>query len=149
MNSEKLTSMIAPCGLDCSKCLAFEEGDIRKNASELKKLLGKNFSGYASRFAGMNPAFEGYAEFARLLEYLATGPCGGCRKESCLFGECRVRDCVREKGVDYCCECPQFPCEEHGLPEGLRQRWEANNLRIAEAGLVHYYEEVKSRPRYP
>lgn len=80
MNKEELTGIIAPCGLDCGKCLAFEEGDIRKNASELKKLLGKNFSGHDSRFAGMNPVFEGYAEFARLLEYLSSGTCGGCRK---------------------------------------------------------------------
>ncbi len=149
MNREELTRLIAPCGLDCSKCLAFEEGDVRKNASELKKLLGNNFSGYASRFAGMNPVFEGYAEFARLLEYLASGTCGGCRKEGCLFGACRVRDCVREKGVDYCFECSLFPCEEHGLPEGLRQRWETSNLRMEEVGIESYYEEAKDRPRYP
>jgi len=149
MNKSELTRIIAPCGLDCGKCLAFEEGDIRKNASELKKLLGKNFSGYASRFAGMNPAFEGYAEFARLLEYLASGTCGGCRKQGCLFGGCRLRDCVREKVVDYCIKCAQFPCEEHGFPEGLRQRWEVNNRRIGEVGLESYYEEIRDKPRYP
>jgi hypothetical protein len=48
MSREELARIITPCGLDCGKCLAFEEGDIRKNASELKKLLGKNFSGHDS-----------------------------------------------------------------------------------------------------
>jgi hypothetical protein len=97
----------------------------------------------------MNPVFEGYAEFARFLECLSSGTFGGCRKGGCLFGACRVRDRVGGNGVDYRCEWAQFPCEEHGFPEGLRQRWEADNRRIGEVGIENYYEEVKNRPRYP
>ncbi|KUK60791.1 MAG: C_GCAxxG_C_C family protein, partial [Synergistales bacterium 57_84] len=67
----------------------------------------------------------------------------------CLFGACRVRDRVGGNGVDYRCECAQFPCEEHGFTEWLRQRWEADNRRIGEVGIENYYEEVKNRPRYP
>lgn len=149
MKEEELVDIIAPCGLNCGKCLAFEGGDIRMHAQELRKLLGENFSSYAARFAGMNPVFCGYEEFASLLEYLASGSCGGCRKQGCLFQSCRVQDCVREHCVDFCFECEKFPCEEHGFPEGLKKRWKANNCRIRDLGIEGYYAEVKDDPRYP
>ncbi|MDO9509653.1 MAG: DUF3795 domain-containing protein [Thermovirgaceae bacterium] len=149
MKREELVTIIAPCGLNCGKCLAFEGGDIRMHAQELRKLLGENFSVYADRFADMNPVFGGYEEFAALLEYLASGLCGGCRKQGCLFQSCLVQHCVRENGVDFCFECEKFPCEEHGFPEGLKKRWEANNRRIRDLGIEGYYAEVKDDPRYP
>jgi len=149
LKKKDLITIIAPCGLNCGKCLAFEDGEIRSHAQELLKLLGENFSGYAARFADMDPVFGGYEQFAALLEYLATGACGGCRKQGCLFKACRVQECVREQGVDFCFECEEFPCGVHGFPEGLRKRWEGNNRRIKALGLERYYEEVKDEPRYP
>jgi len=149
MKREELVTIIAPCGLNCGKCLAFEGGEIRVHAQKIRELLGEHFSGYAARFAEMDPVFEGYEQFAALLEYLASGSCGGCRKQGCLFMSCRVQECVREHGVDFCFECDKFPCEEHGFPEGLKKRWEANNLRISDLGIEGYYVEVKNGPRYP
>jgi len=90
------------------------------DALAIKELLGENFGGYAARFVGMNPVFEGYEGFAEILEFFAAGSCGGCRKQGCLFQACRVKDCVREHGVDFCFECGEFPCERHGFPEGLK-----------------------------
>lgn len=149
MKKEELITIIAPCGLNCGKCLAFEGGEIRIHAQKIRVLLGENFSGYAKRFEDMNPIFACYEEFASLLEYLASGSCGGCRKQGCLFGSCRVQECVRENGVDFCFKCEKFPCEEHGFPEGLKKRWEANNRSIRDLGIEEYYAEVKDNPRYP
>lgn len=146
MKREEQARIIAPCGLNCGKCLALEGGDIRMHAQGIIELLGENFSGYAARFVEMNSVFEGYKQFAALLEYLASGSCGGCRKQGCLFKSCRVHKCVREHGVDFCFECEKFPCEEHGFPEGLKNGWEANNCRIRDLELEGYYEEVKDAP---
>lgn len=126
---------VAPCGLSCGKCLAFGDGEIRRHAAALKEALGDNFASYAERFAGMNPAFDGYDGFRELLEYLSSGSCTGCRGQGCLFGDCPVKGCVRERGVAYCFQCDDFPCATHGLPEFLAKRWQENNERMRDKGL--------------
>lgn len=140
---------VAPCGLSCGKCLAFGDGEIKRHASMLKEALGENFAAYAERFAGMNPAFEGYGQFREMLDFLASGSCSGCRGQGCLFGDCPVKDCVRQHGVRYCFECGKFPCDEHGLPEFLAERWQSNNERMRDKGLAVYALELRGRHRYP
>ena len=56
---------LAPCGLNCRKCLAYHEGDIRKTSEELQRLLG-DFDRYAERFAGFAPVFNNYGAFKEL-----------------------------------------------------------------------------------
>jgi len=140
---------LAPCGLHCGKCFAFTDGEIHHAAVQLKKYLG-NFEPYAQRFAVLlDPVFEKYAEFKKMLDYLAEAECGGCRKEKCKFYKnCKVRSCAMEKQVDFCCRCPKFPCAETGLDGDLYRRHVAINQRIAQSGAEAYYEEVKDQPRY-
>ncbi len=38
MKYDEILRLLAPCGLNCSKCMAFTNGDIKKNANELKKI---------------------------------------------------------------------------------------------------------------
>jgi hypothetical protein len=146
----ELLSVIAPCGLDCEKCLVFEQGEVRRHASKIIELLGSNFDGYAERFTEMNPVFKNYPGFKALLDFLSQGSCGGCRKEGCLLKACRVHTCcVKEKGVDFCFECAEFPCDRHGLPAGLREIWEKSNIQMKDQGIETFYEDLKQRPRYP
>jgi hypothetical protein len=154
MNDEKaadsdILDRIAPCGLDCGKCLAYEGGAIQQHSQALLDLLGPNFEGYASRFARMEPVFENYPQFNVLLTYLARGACQGCRKGGCLFKTCRVHSCVKEKGVEFCFQCPDFPCREINFPPPLEEVWFKNNQRMRELGLEAYYERIKDRKRYP
>jgi len=141
----------APCGLNCGKCMAFKGSEIHRHAKALQEAMGPNFAQYADRFAGMNPVFEAYDEFASVLDFLAEGTCSGCRKggEACLFTDCGIKDCVHEHGVQFCHECNRFPCEDHGLPEALEQRWRENNERMREKGLYAYALELRLSPRYP
>lgn len=140
---------LAPCGLHCGKCFAFQEGEIHNAAVRLQKYLG-NFAPYAQRFAEqLDPIFEKYPAFAALLDYLVDASCGGCRLELCKFYKnCPIRTCTSEKQIDFCCECPDFPCEHTGLDENLFQRFIAINQRIGKIGPKAYYQEIQDKPRY-
>jgi len=140
---------LGPCGLHCGKCFAFRDGEIHAAAVKLREQLG-NFAPYAERFSvQLDPVFEKYGDFAALLDYLASSECGGCRVEKCKFYKnCRVRACSLEKGVDFCCECPEFPCGHTGLDENLYRRSVSINERIRDIGAEGYYAEVKDQPRY-
>ena len=86
MNKELLT---APCGLDCFNCPVYE-GNITE---ERKKQL---------------------SDFWKIP--VEETPCKGCRGENgyCKFGpnhQCATWNCTKEKGVSFCYECTDFPCE--------------------------------------
>ncbi|HPI97582.1 MAG TPA: DUF3795 domain-containing protein [Synergistales bacterium] len=149
MNYEEILKVIAPCGLNCGKCVAFHGGEIEGCSIRLKELLGNNFSSYADRLTSMDPVFENYRNFEELLEYFSEGRCGGCREQGCLFQSCQVKDCIKERGVDFCFQCDRFPCDKHGFPEGLKKRWLENNLQMKDSGLEDYYDRIRDKPRYP
>lgn len=144
-----IKSRLAPCGLSCGKCLAFADGPIQQHAKNLQEELGDNFGAYAQRFEGMNPTFKHYEKFRELLDYLATGSCSGCRGQGCLFQACTIPACIKSKNVDYCFECDEFPCDHHGMPDGLAQRWQANNEKMREIGVEAWFVKTIDKPRYP
>ena len=117
-------------------------------SSDLEE-LGDNFAVYAKRFEGMNPVFKKYSAFREKLDLFAAGSCSGCREKGCLFKDCKVTACVREKGVDYCYQCDEFPCDRHGMPAGLAERWLANNEKMKEIGPDEWFNGCKDKPRYP
>jgi hypothetical protein len=145
----ELRRLVAPCGLYCGGCLAFAGGPIRNHARALRDLLGPNFENYAERLAEMNPALGQYECFADLLKFLSQGSCKGCRDGGCLLGNCGVRACVIDREQDFCGLCPDFPCENPGLPEGLRERWLKNGEILRDRGPAGLLELVRNRPRYP
>lgn len=149
MQNEDIKKKLAPCGLHCGQCFAFRDSAIHQSAVQLKKYLG-NFEPYAERFSTLlNPVFKNYPVFQEFLDYLVSSECGGCREEQCKFYKnCNVRRCAAQKDVDYCCQCPQFPCEETGLDENLYRRHVSINKKIREIGSAAYYEEIKDLPRY-
>ncbi|QJB56111.1 C-GCAxxG-C-C family (seleno)protein [Pseudodesulfovibrio sp. zrk46] len=146
--AEMLKSQIAPCGLSCGKCLAYDGGPIQVAAQTLTSELGDKFGAYAKRFEGMNPVFANYGSFKELLDFMAGGSCSGCREKGCLFKACRVPKCAKEHGVDFCFQCDQFPCEEHGMPDALAARWKANNEAMADRGVEAWFVEWMDRHRY-
>ena len=87
MDKVRLT---APCGLDCFNCPVYEENitaEVKKQVSDVLNITEEET------------------------------PCKGCRDEKgkCKFavtGKCATWECVQEKGVTYCYECKDFPCEK-------------------------------------
>ena len=80
----KLTS---PCGLDCFNCPINEDNITDPIRNHLAGQLG------------IQPE---------------TVDCKGCREQpgcSIPHEPCATLRCVMEKGVDFCCECDDFPCD--------------------------------------
>jgi len=151
MEYETIKAAVAPCGLCCETCFAHVDGDIRRYSLRLKEKLG-NFDGYARRFVTImeNPVFETYPDFKEMLDVFASENCKGCRSEPCrLFKNCGVRDCHREKPVDFCYQCDEFPCTRTHFDEGLYQAWVRMNEIIRSKGIEAYYHVIRQRPRYP
>ncbi|MGD9158892.1 MAG: DUF3795 domain-containing protein [Desulfobacteraceae bacterium] len=150
MDYNDILNTLAPCGLNCKKCFAHTNGEIRKHSLKLKEKLG-NFESYAKRFEILlnNPVFSKYNDFKVLLDYFASENCQGCRKETCkLFTDCGVRSCHQKMGVDFCFQCKDFPCEKTNFDENLQKRWMQLNNEIRVKGIESYYVETKDTPRY-
>lgn len=147
MEYKDILNKIAPCGLNCYKCFANFEGGIRKTSLKLQSLLG-SFDIYAERFSSFLPTFKEYPSFKTLLTYLTEENCEGCRKGSCLYLDCGVRDCYKSKTVDFCFQCDEFPCEKTNFDPHLKQRWIQMNKRMKAIGINSFYQETKDTPRY-
>jgi hypothetical protein len=147
MAYEEILADLAPCGLSCRKCFAHSQGGIRTASARLQELLG-SFDRYAERFSAFLPAFQHYPSFKALLAYLARGHCDGCRAGTCLYPDCGVAACYRDKGVDFCFQCDEFPCERTNFDPDLQRRWIQMNERMREIGVESYYRETKDLSRY-
>jgi len=150
MDYEFIKTRLAPCGLHCGKCFSFNEGEIGRLSKELLQSLG-NFDIYAERFVSMlnEPIFAKYPDFKEMLSLFSKGKCKGCRNERCiLFKNCNVRECSEDKAVDFCFECPDFPCENSGFDSHLQKRWIKINIEMREGGVETYYNRIKDSPRY-
>ncbi|MCD4741432.1 MAG: DUF3795 domain-containing protein [Desulfobacteraceae bacterium] len=150
MTTEIIKAALAPCGLNCEKCFAHVNGDIRKYSLKLKENLG-NFDLYAKRFETLlgDPIFQKYSDFKEMLDYFASEHCKGCRNEQCrMFKECGVRTCHQEKQIDFCYLCDEFPCEKTNFDADLYKRWIMINEKIKGTGIEEFYEKTKIRPRY-
>jgi hypothetical protein len=82
--------MTAPCGLDCFNCPVY----LARDKAELREKIAANIGVPPER------AF-----------------CDGCRPQggaiACLghTEPCNAYRCAEEKGVDFCCDCDDFPCD--------------------------------------
>jgi len=72
--------------------------------------------------------------------------CDGCssdRIDEWVEG-CKFRRCTREKGIEFCCFCEEYPCKE--LHEFMNDKWphhwtiEANLLYIRNHGVEKWLE---------
>ncbi len=94
--------MTAPCGIDCFNCLMYRAIENE----ELRKGLSKN----------MGIPFE-------------KAVCRGCRDENGTIDflgmtePCNVYKCITAKGINFCCDCPDFPCDHlHPYADGASDR---------------------------
>ena len=147
MDYTELLNLLAPCGLSCQKCFAYTQGEISMHSKELQKLLG-NFDIYAERFSAFLPEFKNYPPFKKMLAYFTEPDCKGCRQGTCKYPNCGVVDCYQQKGVYFCFQCDEFPCEKTNFDPHLHQRWVEMNNRMKQIGVEGYYDETKDLPRY-
>lgn len=146
MNSE-FKDKLAVCGLDCARCADYENGEIKFLSARLADLL----SGYervASLKSEQNPLFNDYPIFLKFLKHFTQASCGGCRSKNlrCPI-ECHAKTCSQQKGVDFCFECSEYPCDKQ-FEGKTRDRWLKRNNRMKAIGIENYYLEQSKLPRY-
>ncbi|MEN6326571.1 MAG: DUF3795 domain-containing protein [Syntrophomonas sp.] len=147
MEYGEVLKRMAPCGLDCGRCIGYQGGEIQELSARLLKLLG-NYQRVATIMQKFNPAFAAYKDFEEILKTFAQASCSGCRtaNNSCPT-PCAVKTCHKEKAVEFCFQCGDFPCDQQDkIPVG--ERWLKMNQRLQEIGVVKYYEEQSKLPRY-
>jgi hypothetical protein len=123
--------LIAVCGLDCTDCALRTSATDERAAEEL-----------AGWFRGMG----WIAEDGGVAEIQAHGPyCQGCHGDRAVHwsADCWIlKCCVDDKGLSFCYECGDFPCQPLG-------EWAAQNERYTEAfdRLRRLKEDATSRPQ--
>jgi len=82
--------MTAPCGLDCFNCPVY----LAQDNEDLRVKISQNL--------GIPPE---------------KAVCPGCRPENGtitflnMAEPCHVYQCIEKKGIDFCCDCSDFPCD--------------------------------------
>ena len=52
------------------------------------------------------------------------------------------------KGIDFCYQCDEFPCNKTNFVTGLYKGWVMINEKIKKIGAETFYEKTRTRPRY-
>ena len=123
-------TLAAPCGIYCGECEAYKAKDDPALMERMKNLKTLK---------------------TELL------PCPGCRTVGgkCLAvdGTCETYSCVVEHAVDFCFECPEFPCAKLNPAADLAERL-PHNIKVFSlcciqhqglASFVERYPEIKQR----
>lgn len=123
-------ALTAPCGLDCFNC-ELQEGNLTDQLAELI-----------------------HVKMGVPKEEIA---CKGCRQQDGKHyhlpqGRCATLDCVKAKGVPFCCDCNDFPCTLLAPTADMANRYPHNmklyNLcRIKKVGLDRWIEEEAGQIR--
>ena len=85
-------------------------------------------------------------------------PCQGCAKSDAGKPEhcrkCRIKDCVKTKGIAYCYECRDYPCRQiENLEKSYNVRYKAslmdNSRYVKESGLENFIEQQRAKYTCP
>jgi hypothetical protein len=147
MDYNEILKRLAPCGLDCGRCVDYEGSEIRRLSLKMRELLG-DYGRVAKLKSDHFPAFKGYGQFEEILGLFCAASCGGCRSENvrCPI-DCSVASCHKEKQVDFCFQCAEYPCE-NPIDNRLEERWRKRNDRMKEVGVEEFFNEQSRLPRY-
>lgn len=147
MNSDVLLKGLSPCGLVCYTCVAAKGGITQEHARKLLNYL-ESFDIYAEKLSGFELRLKKYREFNELLHLLGEANCEGCRDGVSKLPGCGIAQCIKEKGVDFCFECPSFPCDKADFEPLLKTKWLKANKRMKKIGVETYFQEVKDKSHY-
>jgi len=84
------TQMTAPCGLDCFNCPMYLANENQELGAKISKDRGIP---------------------------IEKAVCSGCRNEGGTIAflgmtePCNVYKCIQKKGIQFCCDCADFPCD--------------------------------------
>lgn len=144
---QQIIKELAPCGLDCSRCVSYANGEIAAlSASLLEKLSG--FEKMAAVMKNFEPLFNNYEDFTALLVHFSKASCQGCRNGAVCNNMCAAKECHKTEHVNFCFECPHYPCDKNHFNDQLKQKWLSNNDSMKKDGVEAFYIQQKSQSRY-
>jgi len=146
-NYEQALNDLAPCGKDCSRCAYYEKGKIVLLSKELNENL-INFESMAEKAKDFMPIFNYYEQFSAILKHLSNGNCPGCRFSDKPTCQCSINVCHKTENVDFCFECPKYPCTPTTYNEAITKAWKENNDTMKKIGVDNFYIAQKEKPRY-
>jgi len=134
-NYEKERELVAYCGIYCRLCDYFT-GRIRNSARNLLEIARKHSE--LKLFADASKAFD-FENFVKGLEWISKeiSPCVGSCRGGGGWEDCPFRKCCGEKGLRFCYECSEFPCD---VLEKYPRRVEELN-EIKEMGLEDWIKK--------
>lgn len=117
--------------------------------------------GVCGLYCGACPIYRAWVEQdAERLEVLARAygvsierlMCTGCRTPGtfCFGGECEIKGCAQAKGVAFCADCDEFPCDRLqrvAAGSAFRTTLFENVTRIREKGWYAWLREQDGRWR--
>lgn len=130
---------IAYCGLNCRLCnltTVLPEAALRLR----EQMQSDGWENYGSM---VFPEFEAFWKVLHSLAGMKEN-CPMC-KGDCGNPECRFRLCARERGLELCADCVDYPCQP--LTEfytGHYAKLAINNERIRKIGIEAWLEEQQN-----
>lgn len=108
----KTEELVTYCGVYAGTCARWHtSGQFRTLAAMLAELADAH--GFQHWMPGSVKEFD-YTEFRKGLEFLSRDDTWLVCRTCCKGGDghdCRIRNCCRERGVDLCFDCEEFPCD--------------------------------------
>ena len=153
-----MTNAVGPCSIMCYTCFGYTEGGIRKHAAALHELYKGWYEGHVNIYSQdltkeRVEKLHRIIIFNEMLQDLFAHPgCTGCQTNNGEHGGCikgyGIPKCSKERGVRFCADCEEFPCQRDCVPERIKQTWLDGNTYIKEHGLEQYFEKNKGVAHY-
>jgi len=106
-------NLIGFCGAYCGECGMYRGRIYARIAKDFLEIL--RASDYADWLPNVMKLDFSFEDLLKGLEYFSKKDAGCYCQEPCKKGggaPCKNRPCAREKGVEICYECEDFPCEQ-------------------------------------
>jgi hypothetical protein len=140
MPNQKTLHHVTYCGLYCKLCA--QQSRIPKQAFELKQSLHEE--GFDDFYQYVPEMKEVFPLFWQFLQKLATFDC------NCRFGkggppDCKIRNCAKEKGIDVCPQCKEYPC---ALIKSLAEHYPTliqDGKHLQKVGIEKWVKEQEER----
>ena len=119
--------MTAPCGLDCFNCPVYLAGDNERIKKAVAERLNIPFVRVACR---------GCRNERRTIEFLN------------MTEPCNVYKCIDTKGIDFCSDCSDFPCD-HLHPHADLASQRPHNTKVFNLSLIKKMGWRNGPPKRP
>jgi hypothetical protein len=120
----EIKDLITYCGAYCGHCARYHGYTVfREAVSTVREIADAH--GFQHWMPGAVKDFD-YTEFRKGMAFFSNAESWLVCRGSCKNGDgrhdCPMRNCCRERGIDICFDCTNFPCEKTTRNEEIVKR---------------------------